>query len=109
MAEERKEVPAEVRKLREALAAFAAMDDDVACTAAVSEVLRDWPEFGSELRQLRELRVNRLRDQRGMTWPEIATVIGGEITPERAQQISKGLSGAQRKKAKRAAEEKPGE
>ncbi|WP_327594645.1 hypothetical protein [Streptomyces chartreusis] len=108
MAEERKEVPEEVTKLREALAAFAAMDDDVACTAAISEVLRQWPDFGSELRQLREQRVNSLRQQHGMTWPEIAAVIG-EVTPERAQQISKGLSGARRKKDKRAAEEQPGE
>lgn len=103
MADEPKEVPREVTRLREALAAFGAMEDDVACTAAVSEVLRRWPELGSELRQLREKRVNRLRHQHNKTWAEIAEIIG-EVTPERAQQISKGLSGAQRKKNKRAAE-----
>lgn len=103
MADEPKEVPREVTRLREALAAFGAMEDDVACTAAVSEVLRQWPELGSELRQLREQRVNALRHQHKKTWPEIAEIIG-DVTPERAQQISKGLSGAQRKKNKRAAE-----
>ncbi|SOE31736.1 hypothetical protein [Streptomyces sp. OK228] len=107
MADQAKEVPEEVTRLREALAAFAAMDDDAACTAAVSEVLRQWPDLGSELRQLRELRVNALRNQHNKTWPEIAEIIG-DVTPERAQQISKGLSGAQRKKNKRAAEEQPG-
>jgi hypothetical protein len=107
VAEEREEVPEEVTNLRAALAAFAAMDDDVACTSAVSQVLRDWPDLGSELRKLREQRVNRLRHERQMTWPEIASVIG-EVTPERAQQIGKGLSGAQRKKNERAAKEQPG-
>lgn len=99
MAHEPKEVPEEVAKLREAIAAFMAMEDDVACTAAVSQALRDWPELHSELRQLRETRVNRLRHARQMTWPEIATVIG-EVTPERAQQISKGLRGSKRPEAK---------
>jgi hypothetical protein len=104
VAEEGKEVPEEVTKLREAIAAFTAIEDDVACTAAVSQVLRDWPELHSELRQLREDRVNALRTQQGMSWAEIAGVIG-EVTPERAQQISKGLSGARRKKNERAAKE----
>lgn len=108
MAEERKEVAEEVTKLREALAAFASMDDDRACTAAISEVLRYWPDLGSELRQLREQRVNALRKQHNLTWSEIAAIIG-DVTPERAQQISKGLSGARRKKDKRAADEQPGE
>jgi lipase chaperone LimK len=89
---EPKEVPEEVTKLREAVAAFAAIEDDAACTAAVSEALRDWPDLGAELRKLREQRVKALRQQR--TWPEIAEIIGG-VTPERAQQISKGLSGAE--------------
>ncbi|MDN3056895.1 hypothetical protein PH213_20535 [Streptomyces sp. SRF1] len=90
----------EVRRLREAIKAFAAIEDDAACTAAVSEALREWPDLGSELRQLREDRVNRLRERK-KTWPEIAAIIG-DVTPERAQQISKGLSGAARKKAKKA-------
>lgn len=99
MADEPKEVPAEVTKLREAIAAFAAMDDDAACTAAVSQVLRDWPDLHAELRQLRETRVNKLRHERQMTWPEIAAVIG-EVTPERAQQIGKGLRGRKRPEPK---------
>lgn len=102
MPSESKEVPEEVTRLKEAIAAFAAIEDDAACTAAVSEVLRDWPNLGKQLRELRQARVNSLRD-RDRTWPEIAEIIG-HVTPERAQQISKGLSGAQREKNKRAAE-----
>lgn len=95
---EMEEVPPEVTKLLEAIAALSSIEDDVACTSAVSEVLRRWPDLGSELRQLREKRVNALRAER-RTWSEIAEIIGG-VTPERAQQIGKGLSGAQRKKIK---------
>ncbi|MEH0402907.1 hypothetical protein ACFY7V_03710 [[Kitasatospora] papulosa] len=87
----------EVRRLREAIKAFAAIEDDAACTAAVSEVLRDWPDLHAELRQLRQDRVNNLRNER-RTWPEIAEIIG-DVTPERAQQIGKGLRGKKRPKA----------
>ncbi|MFF5968194.1 hypothetical protein ACFY64_31625 [Streptomyces collinus] len=100
MPSEEKEVPEEVTRLKEAIAAFAAIEDDAACTTAVSEVLREWPEFGRQLRELRQKRVNALRG-RERTWSEIAEIIG-DVTPERAQQISKGLSGAQRKKNERA-------
>ncbi|MEU5498482.1 hypothetical protein [Streptomyces griseofuscus] len=99
MAEESKEVPEEVTRLREAIAAFALIEDDAACTAAVSEALREWPDLHSELRQLREDRVNALRQKQRKTWPEIAAIIG-EVTPERAQQISKGLRGTKRPEAK---------
>ncbi|MFJ5037994.1 hypothetical protein [Streptomyces parvulus] len=100
---EEREVPAEVIRLKEALAAFAAIEDDAACTTAVSEVLREWPSFGKQLRQLREDRVNALRAE-DRTWPEIAAIIG-DVTPERAQQISKGHSGHSRAKAKKEAEQ----
>lgn len=106
MSGDQEEVPPEVTKLLEAITALSEIEDDAACTSAVSEVLRRWPDLGSELRKLREKRVNALRDGR-LTWPEIAAIIG-DVTPERAQQISKGLSGASRKKAARkAAEEQP--
>lgn len=103
MPRDSKEVPEEVTRLKEALAAFAAIEDDAACTAAVSEVLREWPSFGKQLRQLRQDRVNAMRAM-DLTWPEIATIIG-DVTPERAQQIGKGHSGYSRTKAKKAAEE----
>lgn len=103
MPSEPKEVPAEVTRLKEALAAFAAIEDDAACTAAVSEALREWPSFGKQLRELRQARVNNLRSGE-RTWPEIAAIIG-DVTPERAQQISKGHSGHSREKAKRSAKE----
>ncbi|MFF4292154.1 hypothetical protein ACFY0N_00690 [Streptomyces vinaceus] len=110
---EKEEVPPEVTKVLEAIAALSAIEDDAACTSAVSEILRRWPDLASELRQLREERVNALRNGK-RTWPEIAAIIGG-VTPERAQQISKGHSGYRREKAKEAkeaaakaaAEEKP--
>ncbi|MFI0827225.1 hypothetical protein ACH4Q7_22530 [Streptomyces roseolus] len=102
MASEKKEVAPEVTKVIEAIAALSEIEDDAACTSAVSEILRRWPDLGSELRQLREKRVNNLRAGK-RTWSEIADIIG-DVTPERAQQISKGLSGAQRKKNKEAAE-----
>ncbi|MEU0181468.1 hypothetical protein ABZ312_09790 [Streptomyces sp. NPDC006207] len=98
--------PEEVRRLREAIEAFAAMEDDAECTAAVSQALRDWPDLHARLRELRQARVNALRQDEKKTWPEIAAIIGG-VTPERAQQISKGLSGAQRKKNQRATDERP--
>ncbi|MFF0092751.1 hypothetical protein ACFYSF_22700 [Streptomyces canus] len=106
MPSESKEVPAEVTRLKEALAAFAAIEDDAACTAAVSEVLREWPTFGKQLRELRQTRVNALRAG-DRTWPEIAEIIG-DVTPERAQQIGKGLSGHSRAKAEKAAKETAG-
>lgn len=101
MTDEQEEVPEEVTKVLDAIAALGEMEDDAACTAAVSEILRKWPTLGSDLRQLREARVNSLRSKK-RTWPEIAAIIG-DVTPERAQQIGKGLSGAIRKKKKDAA------
>lgn len=103
--------PKEVERLLEAIAAFEAIDDDAECTRVVSQALKDWPELHSRLRALRQARVQSLREQK-LSWAQIAEIIGGEITPERAQQIGKGLSGATRKKAKREAEaaaEKPAE
>lgn len=102
MPNESKEVPEEVTRLKEAIAAFEAIEDDAVCTAAISEVLREWPDLGKQLRELRQARVNALRKDR--TWPEIAEIIG-DVTPERAQQIGKGLSGAQRKKNAKAAQQ----
>lgn len=100
-----------MEKLVEAIAAFEAIEDDAECTAAVSKALRDWPELHKRLRALRQSRVQALREQ-NLTWAQIAEVIG-DITPERAQQISRGLSGAVREKAKaakkRAAEKPPTE
>jgi F0F1-type ATP synthase membrane subunit b/b' len=93
------ETPEEVKRLLDAIEAFEAIEDPVKRTSAVSEALREWPEFHARLRQIREKSVQTLRDEHKKTWPEIASIIG-KVTPERAQQISKGLSGAQRKKNK---------
>lgn len=89
----------EVRKLRELIEAFARIEDDAACTAAVSQVLREWPDMHAKLRELRQSRVNKLRDGDGKTWPEIAAIIG-DVTPARAQQIGKGIRGVKRPEVK---------
>jgi hypothetical protein len=97
-------MPKEVKRLLEAIEAFEAIDDPAERTSAVSEALRKWPDYHARLRQIREASVRTLRDEQRKTWPEIARIIG-DVTPERAQQISKGVSTAQRRKAKKAAEE----
>ena len=97
-------MPEEVKRLLEAIEAFEAIDDPAERTSAVSEALRKWPDYHARLRQIREASVRTLRDEQRKTWPEIARIIG-DVTPERAQQISKGVSTAQRRKAKKAAEE----
>jgi len=97
------ETPEEVKRLLEAIEAFEAIEDPAKRTSAVSEALRKWPDYHAQLRQIRETSVRALRDEQQKTWPEIANIIG-DVTPERAQQISKGLSGASRKK--KAAEKK---
>ena len=94
------EEPREVERLLEAIAAFESMEDDAECTAAVSLALKSMPSYQARLRELRQRRVQALR-ARDMTWQQIADVIG-DITPERAQQIAKGHSGASRKRAKAA-------
>ncbi len=91
--------PEEVKRLLEAIAAFESMADDAECTAAVSLALNSIPSHQARLRELRQERVQALRAT-GMTWSQIAEIIG-DVTPERAQQIAKGHSGASRKKANR--------
>lgn len=104
------EASEEVTRFLEAIEGFEAIEDPEERTREVSKVLKNWKEHLSRLRQIREDSVRTLREEQKKTWPEIAEIIG-EITPERAQQISKGLSGAERKRraAQKAAEEKPAE
>lgn len=97
------DVPEEVKRLLEAIDAFEAIEDPAERTSAVSAALKKWPDYHARLRQLREASVRTLRDEQRKTWPEIAKIIG-DVTPERAQQISKGVSTAQRAKAKKKAE-----
>ena len=97
------DVPEEVKRLLEAIDAFEAIEDPAERTSAVSAALKKWPDYHARLRQLREASVRTLREEQRKTWPEIAKIIG-DVTPERAQQISKGVSTAQRAKAKKKAE-----
>lgn len=87
--------PKEVKALLEALTAFEAIEDPAQRTTAVSRALRDWPTYHARLRELRQASVRELRDEQQKSWPEIAGIIG-EVTPERAQQIGKGLRGTKR-------------
>lgn len=88
--------PEEVRRLVEAIEAFRAIEDDAACAAAVSKALNNWPDHHSQLRELRQQRVQALKAQ-GKTWEEIGKLLGG-ITAARAQQIGAGLRGSKRPK-----------
>ncbi|WP_254645173.1 hypothetical protein [Streptomyces malaysiensis] len=78
----------------EAIEAFAAIEDDAACAAAVTQVLDDWPAHHSRLREIRQKRVNALKGQ-GKTWQEIGVILGG-VSAARAQQIGAGLRGTKR-------------
>lgn len=97
-------MPEEVKRLLDAIEAFEAIDDPAERTSAVSEALRKWPDYHAQLRRIREASVRTLREDQRKTWPEIAKIIGG-VTPERAQQISKGVTTAQRTKAKKKADQ----
>lgn len=88
--------PEEVTRLVEAIKAFEAIEDDEACAVAVSKALAHWTEQQPRLRELRQRRVQALKAQ-GKTWEEIGKLLGG-ISAARAQQISAGVSGAQRRK-----------
>lgn len=101
------DMPEEVKRLLEAIEEFESIEDPAKRTSAVSEALRKWPDYHARLRQIREASVRTLRDEQRKTWPEIAKIIG-DVTPERAQQISKGVTTAQRAKAKRQAEREAG-
>ncbi|MCL7377453.1 hypothetical protein [Streptomyces sp. 35G-GA-8] len=86
--------PEEVQRLLEAIAALEGIKDDAACASAVTQVLNDWPDLHSRLREIRQQRVQALKAQ-GKTWKEIAEILGG-IHPTRAQQIGAGLRGSKR-------------
>lgn len=90
--------PEEVERLVEAIEAFEAIEDDAACAVAVSKALDGWPQHHSRLRELRQQRVNALKNQ-GKTWKEIGQLMGG-ISAARAQQIGAGHRGAKRPEKK---------
>ncbi|WP_240958543.1 hypothetical protein [Streptomyces barkulensis] len=85
------EQPEEVRRFLEAIDALEAIEDDAACASAVSDLLKTWPDHHARLREIRQRRVQALKNS-GKTWAEIATILGG-VHPTRAQQIAKGLRG----------------
>ncbi|WP_405759502.1 hypothetical protein OG234_13465 [Streptomyces sp. NBC_01420] len=105
------EQPEEVRRLEEAIEALNAIEDDEACAQAVSLALDAWPEHGKRLAAIRRERVNRLHDQRRLSWASIGALLkrrdGKGVSGARAQQIGAGLSGhsaSKRKEEKKAAE-----
>jgi DNA-directed RNA polymerase sigma subunit (sigma70/sigma32) len=85
----------EVRRLLEAIERLERMQDDEACAKAVTQVLDTWPDHHARLRELRQSRVQRMKDS-GMTWQQIGDALG--IHQSRAQQIAKGLRGTKRPK-----------
>lgn len=85
----------EVRRLLEAIERLEQMQDDEACARAVTQVLDTWPDHHARLRELRQERVQRMKDA-GMTWAQIGEVLGVHYT--RAQQIAKGMRGTKRPK-----------
>lgn len=85
----------EVRRLLEAIERLEQMQDDEACAKAVTQVLDTWPDNHARLRELRQQRVQRMKDS-GMTWQQIGDVLGVHFT--RAQQIAKGMRGTKRPK-----------
>ncbi|MEV2249383.1 hypothetical protein AB0I94_02300 [Streptomyces sp. NPDC050147] len=85
----------EVRRLLEAIERLERMQDDEACAKAVTQVLDTWPDHHARLRELRQQRVQRLREA-GKTWQEIGDLLGVHFT--RAQQIAKGMRGTKRPK-----------
>lgn len=92
--------PEEVRRLLEAIEALKGIEDDAACASAVTKVLEEWPDLHSQLRVIRQERVQALKAQ-GKTWAQIAVILGG-VHPTRAQQIGAGLRGAKRPPKKEA-------
>jgi hypothetical protein len=85
----------EVNRLVEAIRAIEAIEDDVECAKAVAETLDEWPQYQKMLREVRQKRVQALREQ-GKTWPEIGALLG--VSAQRAQAIAAGLSGSSRRK-----------
>lgn len=89
------EQPKEVSRFLDAVKALESIEDDAACAAAITKVLKDWPESHARLREIRQQRVLNLKAQ-GQTWQQIGDVLGIHFT--RAQQIAKGLRGTNRPK-----------
>jgi hypothetical protein len=89
--------PEEVLRFVDAVEALLSIEDDAACAAAISQALKYWGEHSPTLRETRQERVQRLRDQ-GKTWQEIGDLMGVHFT--RAQQIAKGLRGSNRPEPK---------
>ncbi|MEU0087202.1 hypothetical protein [Streptomyces sp. NPDC006274] len=88
------EEPEEVGRLVEAIEAIGAIEDDAVCALAVSKLLEQWPDHHSRLREIRQQRVQALKEQ-GKTWAEVGQMIGG-VSAARAQQIGAGLRGSKR-------------
>lgn len=92
------ELPEEVSKFLDAVKALEEIEDDAACAKAITDVLHEWPNNHAKLREMRQQRVLRMREQK-MTWQEIGDALGIHFT--RAQQIAKGLRGSRRPESRK--------
>lgn len=99
--------PEEVRRLKDAIAALDAMEDDADCAKAISVLLEDWPDLHAQLRRMRQGRVNRLKDS-GLTWKRIGSFLGRRgVSAARAQQIATGQRGEINRPTKKKTEGDP--
>ncbi|MFD3717251.1 hypothetical protein [Streptomyces sp. NPDC058674] len=92
--------PKEVQRLVEAIKALEAIEDDAEAARAATAVLDAWPDYHSQLRELRQRRVLKLKEQ-GKTWAQIAEEALGGVHPTRAQQIAQGKRGTKRPKVEK--------
>ncbi|MGA5340450.1 hypothetical protein ACPCK3_15005 [Streptomyces griseoincarnatus] len=99
----------EVRRLKEAIDALADIEDDEACAKAISVVLEDWPGLHAQLREMRQVRVQRLKES-GLTWKRIGSLLGRKgVSAARAQQIATGQRGEINRPTKKTGDSPPAE
>ncbi|MFE0651365.1 hypothetical protein ACFVZH_22530 [Streptomyces sp. NPDC059534] len=87
--------PEEVQRFVEAIQALEAIEDDAEAARAATAVLEAWPDYHAKIRELRQRRVQALKEN-GLTWQQIADQALGGVHATRAQQIAAGKRGTKR-------------
>ncbi|MFJ2209354.1 sigma factor-like helix-turn-helix DNA-binding protein [Streptomyces microflavus] len=87
--------------VRDALRALDEIPDRVARAKALGDVLAEWPDHHSALREKRQEIVKEMRAEQ-MTYREIGEVLGIHFT--RVRQIEGGQRGAKNRPTKKASE-----
>jgi DNA-binding NarL/FixJ family response regulator len=91
----------EVQAVRESIAALEGIDDRLRRAQALGEMLAEWPDHHSRLREMRQEIVLEMHAE-GMTYREIGEQLGMHYT--RAQQIAKGQRGEKNRPKRKAAD-----